>query len=86
MASPGLKRDIIQYFMARFCFVEFPSTCFVEMKSWVSCRVSFVQHSSSKQFFNPHLTASPSLVEQHSVYVLGQVDKKKLEQIEECIV
>ena len=76
MASPGLKRGVIQHFMASF--EEFP-VLVVEMKSWASCRVSSVQRSffSQKQFCNPQLTASSSLVEQHSVYVLGQVDGKK---------
>ena len=79
MASPGLKRGVIQHFMASF--EEFPCTsCRDEV---VGCRVSSVQRSffSQKQFYNPQLTASPSLVEQHSVYILGQVDEKKLEDI-----
>ena len=46
MASPGLKRGIIQHFIASF--EDFPSTCRRD-ESWVEARVSSLQHFFSDQ-------------------------------------
>ena len=63
-------------------FEEFPcARCQDEVVGELPCLPCSVLSSHQKHFYNPQLTASPSLVEQHSVYVLGQVDGKKLEEI-----
>ena len=66
-------------FMASF---EFPcARCQDEVVDELLCLPCSVLSSHQKQFYNPQLKASLSLVEQQSVYVLGQVDRKKLEEI-----
>ena len=62
-------------------FEEFPCARHDEVVGELPCLPCSILSSHLKPFYNPQLTASPSLVEQHFVYVLGQVDGKKLEEI-----
>ena len=59
-------------------FEEFPCACCRDdVVGELPCLPCSVLSSHQKQFYNPQLMASPSLVKQHSVYV----DRKKLEEI-----